>query len=77
MRRTSRNWFRRRPLGLGWRPVSWQAWTITLLAVAAVIGVLLILRGSAARIPIVILILAANELDLDVIKCTKILHALL
>jgi ABC-2 type transport system ATP-binding protein len=58
MRLTSRNWFRRRSTGLGWRPVSWEAWTITLLAVAAVIGVLLILRASAARIPIVILILA-------------------
>ena len=45
-------------MGLGWRPVSWQAWTITLVAVVAVIGALFILRGSAARIPIVILILA-------------------
>jgi ABC-2 type transport system ATP-binding protein len=44
---------------VGWRPVAWQGWLATLVAVALVVGVLVGLRGSSARIPIVILILAA------------------
>jgi ABC-type Na+ transport system ATPase subunit NatA len=51
-------WFRRRSLGFGWRPVSWQGWAVTLVAVALVIGVLALLHASRERIPLVILILA-------------------
>src|SRR5262245_44285331 len=53
-----RPWFRRRSLGFGWRPVSWQGWAVSLVAVALVIGVLALLRASPERIPLVILILA-------------------
>jgi ABC-2 type transport system ATP-binding protein len=53
-----RPWFRRRSLGFGWRPVSWQGWAVTLVAVVLVIGVLALLHASPERIPLVILILA-------------------
>ena len=52
-------WFRRRRVGLGWRPVRWQGWATTLAAVALAIGVLALLHASPERIPIVIGILAA------------------
>jgi ABC-2 type transport system ATP-binding protein len=52
-------WFRRRRLGFGWRPVTWQGWAITGAAAALVVGVLALLRASSARVPIVILIVAA------------------
>ena len=55
----SRQWFRRRRIGLGWRPVSWQGWLITCFVIAALIAVLALLRTSPARIPVVILLLAA------------------
>jgi ABC-2 type transport system ATP-binding protein len=55
----SRHWFRRRRIGLGWRPAGWQGWLITVVAVAALIVVFAVLRTSPARIPIVILIIAA------------------
>jgi ABC-2 type transport system ATP-binding protein len=54
----SPHWFRRRRIGLGWRPASWQGWLVTAIAVAAVIAVATLLRGSAARTPAVILIVA-------------------
>jgi ABC-2 type transport system ATP-binding protein len=57
-RLTSLRWFRRRRVGFGWRPVSWQGWLVTLLAVTAVIAVGAGLRGSPARVPSVILTLA-------------------
>ena len=53
-----RPWFRRRRVGLGWRPVAWQGWLVTLVAAALAIGVLTLLHASSARIPFVILILA-------------------
>jgi ABC-2 type transport system ATP-binding protein len=53
-----RPWFRRRQVGLGWRPIRWQGWLVTVLAVAFAIGALTILHGSSARVPIVILIVA-------------------
>jgi hypothetical protein len=37
-------WFRRRTVGLGWRPASWQGWLITLVGVVVVIGVLQLIR---------------------------------
>ena len=43
---TSLRWFRRRRVGFGWRPVSWQGWSITLLAVAAAVVVV----GVAPRV---------------------------
>jgi ABC-2 type transport system ATP-binding protein len=55
----SRQWFRRRRIGLGWRPVSWQGWLITLVVVAGLIAVFAFLRTSPARIPIVLLLVAA------------------
>jgi ABC-2 type transport system ATP-binding protein len=55
-------WFRRRRVGLGWRPVSWQGWIATFALVAAVVVALVFLRGSAARIPIVLLIVGAYAL---------------
>ena len=57
-RLTARPWFRRRRVGLGWRPVSWQGWLITAVAAACVIGALTLTGASAARIPVVILICA-------------------
>jgi ABC-2 type transport system ATP-binding protein len=54
----ARPWFRRRSVGLGWRPVSWQGWVITAVTVACVIGAVTLTGSSAARIPIVILIFA-------------------
>lgn len=54
-----RVWFRRRTIGLGFRPASWQGWLITLVMVAAVVGVLTAMHHSAARFPIVIAVFAA------------------
>ena len=54
----SSQWFRRRRIGLGWRPVSWQGWAVTGLAVASAAAVVVVLRGSAARLPVLILIVA-------------------
>jgi hypothetical protein len=51
-------WFRRRAIGFGWRPVSWEGWALTVAVAAAVVGVLALMRGSAARVPVVVLILA-------------------
>jgi ABC-2 type transport system ATP-binding protein len=59
MQRVSRRpWFRRRAAGFGWRPASWQGWAITGLAALLVIGTLALGRGSSARIPVVILVVA-------------------
>jgi ABC-2 type transport system ATP-binding protein len=57
-RLVGRPWFRRRKVGIGWRPAGWQGWLITVATLAVVIGVLTLMRGSGARLPIVILILA-------------------
>ena len=51
-------WFRRRRVGVGWRPVTWEGWLITLVAVALVVGVLALLHTSA-RVPVVIVTVAA------------------
>jgi ABC-2 type transport system ATP-binding protein len=51
--------FRRRSVGLGWRPSTWQGWLVTMVAVALVVGVLALLPRSYARVPVVILIVAA------------------
>jgi ABC-2 type transport system ATP-binding protein len=51
--RPEKQWFRRRSI-FGWRPASWQGWLITAVAVAIVVGSFVALRGSRARIPIVI-----------------------
>src|SRR5580765_7780350 len=53
-----RPWFRRRRLGFGWRPVSWQGWAVTLVAVALVIAVLAVLHASPERIPLVLVVVA-------------------
>jgi ABC-2 type transport system ATP-binding protein len=53
-----KRWFRRRSVGFGWRPASWQGWLITGVTVALVIGVVAAMRGSSARVPIVIAIFA-------------------
>ena len=54
-----RPWFRRREAGFGWRPVCWQGWLVTAVALAGVVGVLTLMRSSAGRVPVVILIVAA------------------
>jgi ABC-2 type transport system ATP-binding protein len=51
-------WFRRRRVGVGWRPVTWEGWLITLVAVALVVGVLTLLHTSAG-VPVVIVTVAA------------------
>jgi hypothetical protein len=38
-------WFRRRESGLGWTPVSWQGWLVTLLGVVVVLLVDLAILG--------------------------------
>src|SRR5579862_6461015 len=59
LRLTGRPWFRRRRIGVGWRPITWQGWLFTVLAVALAVGALTSLQGSSARVPVVILIVAA------------------
>jgi ABC-2 type transport system ATP-binding protein len=54
-----RQWFQRRRIGFGWRPSDWHGWVITVIAAAAVIATLALLRTSPARIPITIAIVAA------------------
>jgi hypothetical protein len=41
---TGKPWFRRKTVGLGWRPVTWQGWLITLVAVAAVTAAIHLVR---------------------------------
>lgn len=53
-----RPWFCRRRVGLGWRPITWQGWLVTVAAVALAVAALTLLRASSARVPIVILIVA-------------------
>ena len=53
-----RPWFRRRRIGFGWRPITWQGWLVTVVAVALTAGALTLLRGSSARVPVVVLIVA-------------------
>jgi ABC-2 type transport system ATP-binding protein len=50
-----RPWFRRRSIGFGWRPVTWQGWLVTLVAAGLVAAVLALLRSSA-RVPVAVLI---------------------
>jgi ABC-2 type transport system ATP-binding protein len=45
-------------VGLGWRPIRWQGWLVTIVAVALAVGALTLLQGPSARVPIVILIIA-------------------
>src|SRR6185437_8387878 len=54
----SQTWFQRRRIGFGWRPASWQGWLVTLLAAGGLVAVLTLLRGSSARAPIAILVVA-------------------
>ena len=35
---TGRPWFRARASGLGWTPVTWQGWLVTVLSAAIVIA---------------------------------------
>ncbi|HUK45126.1 MAG TPA: ABC transporter ATP-binding protein [Gaiellaceae bacterium] len=56
---SAQRWFQRRRTGVGWRPAAWQGWVITLAVVGAVVAVVVLLRGSSARIPVVIAIIAA------------------
>ncbi len=51
-------WFRRRRVGLGWRPVAWQGWLVTLAAVALAVVAAVVLRRSPERIPAVVAIVA-------------------
>jgi ABC-2 type transport system ATP-binding protein len=56
---SAQRWFRRRRTGLGWQPASWEGWAITLGAVGAVVVVVVLLRGSSARVPVLVAVLAA------------------
>jgi len=58
-RQIAKPWFRRRRVGWGWRPVAWQGWLVTLATVALTVGALVLVHKSSARVPIVVLILAA------------------
>jgi len=58
VRLMDRPWFRRRRVGLGWRPIGWQGWLVTGVAVALAAGALTLLHASSARVPIVILVVA-------------------
>jgi ABC-2 type transport system ATP-binding protein len=53
---TSPHWFRRRRSGVGWRPASRPGWAITAVAVAAVVAAVTLLRGSPARVPVIVLV---------------------
>jgi ABC-2 type transport system ATP-binding protein len=55
---SAKPWFRRRRVGLGWRPVTLQGWLVIAVAAGLVIAVLAAMRASSARIPIAVLILA-------------------
>jgi hypothetical protein len=55
---SERRWFRRRRIGVGWQPASWEGWLITVVMLVAVLGVLTRMH-SGARLPIVIAIVAA------------------
>jgi ABC-2 type transport system ATP-binding protein len=57
-RMTSTPWFRRRRIGFGWSPVSWQGWLVTVVAVGGVVGAVALLRGSSARVPVAVAIIA-------------------
>jgi hypothetical protein len=39
-----RPWFRRRRIGFGWTPVTWQGWVITLVVAVSVTVALHVLR---------------------------------
>jgi ABC-2 type transport system ATP-binding protein len=52
-------WFRRRRIGFGFRPVTWQGWAITAVAIGLAVGVVALLHGSSARIPLLILVVAS------------------
>ena len=39
-------WFTRRQVGFGFRPITWQGWLITVLAVALVVALLLLFKSS-------------------------------
>jgi ABC-2 type transport system ATP-binding protein len=56
---SAQRWFQRRRTGLGWRPAAWQGWAITLVVVGSVVAVVVLLRGSSARVPVVFGIFAA------------------
>ena len=58
----SRRLFQRRRVGFGWRPADWRGWAITGLAAAAAITASVVLRGSSARFPVLIVIVAAYAL---------------
>ena len=51
---TSPGWFRRRQVGFGWRPASWQGWAITLAAVSAAVVLAAVVGQSAVRLPLLV-----------------------
>ena len=55
---SAKPWFRRRRVGLGWRPATWQGWAVTVAAVATAVVAVELLRRSPARVPVVILVIA-------------------
>jgi len=59
---SSPHWFQGRRIGLGWRPASWQGWVVTLVSVAALVAAVTLLRGSSARAPVAILVVAVYSI---------------
>ncbi len=53
-----RPWFRRRRVGLGWRPITWEGWLVSAVALGLAAAILVFLRRSPERVPIVIGVLA-------------------
>jgi len=51
-------WFRRRRIGFGWRPITWEGWLVTAVVLVLVFAILIGLRHSTERFPLVILVLA-------------------
>jgi hypothetical protein len=40
---TERPWFRARPSGLGWTPITWEGWLITLVPMVLILAANLLL----------------------------------
>jgi ABC-2 type transport system ATP-binding protein len=48
LRHVAQPWFIRRRTGWGWRPIAWQGWLVTLIAVGLAVRALVVLRKTPA-----------------------------
>jgi ABC-2 type transport system ATP-binding protein len=53
---STRPWFVRRSIGVGWRPATWQGWLITAAAAAVALAALITARAEKAPIFIVVVV---------------------